>query len=921
MPLSWNEIHLRALKFSEDWKDAKFEQADKQTFYNDFFEVFGQRRRNVSIYEQKVSKLDNSTGYIDLFWPGTLIVEHKSAGRNLQKAREQASDYFLSLKEREKPRYILLSDFQTFEFFDLEEQEEHHFTLSELPEKIRLFDFIAGYQKQKFEEQHPVNITASELMSNLHTHLEESGYVGKDLELLLVRIMFCLFADDTGIFQPDSFIRFIENHTSVDGSDIGSKLVHLFQVLDTPIENRQKTLDEDLAVFPYVNGELFADTIRTPSFNSVMREALLECCYFNWSKVSPALFGSLFQTVMLPKDQRQSGAHYTSEKNILKTVRPLFLDELRQRFEIVKEDKSTKKKSRLKQFHDELSSLTFFDPACGCGNFLILAYRELRLLEIEVLDQLFPKDRHGNREAFLEITQLSKIDVDQFYGIEIGEFPARIAETAMWLVDHQMNMRLSEVFGQVYDRLPLKKSPHIVHANSLRMDWNTVLPSSKCNYILGNPPFVGKHLMTDEQSNDLDIVFNNVSNFGSLDYVSGWYLKSAQYIYNSQIICALVSTNSIVQGEQVSILWGYLLQNYGIRIHFAHRTFKWTIDEKKAKGMNIAAVYVVIIGFAAFDTGTKFLYEYETLVSDPHKTKVSNINPYLIEADNFIINKKMRPICDVPEITYGSKPVDNGYFFFDKKEIKDFLKKEPNAKKYIRPVISAKEYLNNIPRWCLWLNGANPSDLRNLPYVLERVKLVKQFRIASKKEPTQKAAERAYEFAEIRQPNSSYIVIPMHTSENREYIPFGFFTKHWILHNSCTCIPNAKIYHFGVLSSKMHISWTKLVCGRLEGRYRYSNTLVYNNFPWPEPSRNQKEIIEEKAQAVLDERKKYPDSTLADLYDPHTMPASLLRAHQTLDKAVDKAYRKAPFSNEKARVEYLFSSYEKITQPLIYRKK
>lgn len=482
MPLSWNEIRARAARFADEWKDAHYEKGETQTFYNEFFEVFGNRRRNVAVYEEKVKKLSGNHGFVDLFWPGHLLIEQKSAGRDLAKARVQATDYFVSLTEKEKPRYILLSDFQTFELLDLEENEERRFSLAELADNVRHFAFIAGYQQQKYRDQDPANIEASELMSNLHKHLEESGYTGHDLERLLVRIMFCLFAEDTGIFPMENFLRLIEDRTEKDGSDLGSWLIHLFQVLNTPDEKRQKNLDEDLAAFPYVNGNLFADAINIPSFDTDMREALLKCAYFNWTKVSPALFGSLFQTVMLPAEQRQGGAHYTSEKNILKIIHPLFLDELREEFEHIKTLK-VGKQQRFEQFHDKLANLTFFDPACGCGNFLILAMRELRELELDVLGELYPAK---NRQTVLDIGSLTKVSVDQFYGIEIEEFPARIAEAAMWLVDHQMNMRLSESFGQAYVRLPLTESAHIYHGNALTTNWADVLPPKKCSYTIAD---------------------------------------------------------------------------------------------------------------------------------------------------------------------------------------------------------------------------------------------------------------------------------------------------------------------------------------------------------------------------------------------------------------------------------------------------
>lgn len=917
MPLSWNEIRARAAKFSNDWKDAHYEKGETQTFYNEFFEVFGNRRRNVAVYEAKVKKLNDKQGFIDLFWPGHLLVEQKSAGRDLAKARVQATDYFVSLSEKEKPRYILLSDFQTFELLDLDENEEYHFTLAEFADNIRHFGFIAGYQKQKYRDQDPANIEASELMSNLHKHLEASGYTGHDLERLLVRIMFCLFAEDTGIFQMESFLRLIEDRTEKDGSDLGSWLAHLFQVLNTSVNNRQKNLDDDLAAFSYVNGNLFADAINIPSFDTAMRDALLKCCYFNWTKVSPALFGSLFQTVMLPAAQRQGGAHYTSEKNILKIIHPLFLDDLREEFEHIKSLKIARK-GRFQQLQDKLSKLIFFDPACGCGNFLILAFREIRELELDILGEIYPLQ---DRQTVLNIGSLTRVRVDQFYGIEIEEFPARIAEVAMWLVDHQMNMKLSESFGQAFVRLPLTESAHIHQGNALTTNWADVLPSEKCSYILSNPPFVGSKYMSKEQRNELLAVFSGVKGAGFLDYVSTWYGKAAQYIQNTEIKCALVSTNSITQGEQVSVLWGTLLQKYGIKTHFAHRTFKWTIDEKKAKGMRIAAVYVVIIGFAAHDTDTKYLYEYETLTSDPHKIKVSNVNPYLVDGIDVIIAKASKPICDVPEMMKGSQPTDGGNFIFLDHEKEVFFIKEPEAKKFIRKYVGADEFINSTQRWCLWLKDIQPSELRSLPSVLERVEAVKKSRLASKKAATREWARKPTLFTEDRQPDTNYLILPSVSSERRHYIPIGFVSSEVITSNLCLIVPEATLYHFGVLTSEIHMSWVRYVCGRLKSDYRYSNTLVYNNFPWPDASDKDKKNISEKAQAVLVAREQFPDSTLADLYDPNTMPSVLLKTHQVLDKAVDKTYRRATFKDEKERIEYLFQLYQKLTKPLLTTSK
>lgn len=916
MPLSWNEIRARAARFAEEWKDAHYEKGETQTFYNEFFEVFGRRRRDVSVYEKKVAKLNDTTGFIDLFWPGMLLVEQKSKGRKLHDARVQATDYFITLKDQERPRYILLSDFQHFELIDLETNEEIRFPLSELKNHVRAFGFIAGYHQQQYKDQDPVNIEAANLMSNLHLRLEDSGYTGADLERLLVRIMFCLFAENTGIFEPDSFLRYIEDRTKEDGSDLGGHLIHIFQILDTPPEKRQKNLDEDLGRFPYVNGQLFAGHIRTPSFDTPMRQALLQCCYFDWSKVSPALFGSLFQTVMLPEEQRRGGAHYTSERNILKTIHPLFLDELQEEFARIRDSKSTKARSQLEKFHEKLGKLTFLDPACGCGNFLILAYRELRLLEIAVLKELYPK------QLTLDVRLLAKIDVDQFYGIEIEEFAARIAEAAMWLVDHQMNMRLGEAFGQSFDRLPLKKSAHIAHGNALTLDWKTVIAPKNLSYMLGNPPFVGYKYQNQNQKDEMDVVFNNIPGAGVLDYVAAWYWKAAQYIQGTRIKVAFVSTNSITQGEQVAVLWQPLLSRYGIHIHFAHRTFKWTIDEKKGKGMKIAAVHTVIIGFAAHNADKKYLYEYETITSDPHKIQVNNINPYLVDAPNYFIKKRTSPLCEVVSIDYGSEPREGGYLILSDEEKRHLLEESPEAKKWVRKFVSADDFLNDLSRWCLWLVDANPSEIKHSQTILERLEKVRQFRKNSLQKAANKASNTPGLFVSIRQPNSKYLLIPIVSSERRNYIPIGYMSKDVVVSNACFTLPNATLYHFGVLTSQMHMDWMRYVCGRLKSDYRYSNTLVYNNFPWPQnPTAAQIKAIEEKAQAVLDTRAQFPGNTLADLYDPITMPPALLKSHQALDKAVDAAYRKQPFASERERIEYLFAEYQRLTAPLLPRAK
>ena len=902
MPLSWNEIRSRAVAFSQEYADATRENAETQSFYNDFFHVFGMTRRRVASFEEPVKKLGAKHGRIDLFWKGVLLVEQKSEGHDLKAAYTQALDYFPNLKEEELPHYVLVSDFQRFELYDLESGAEHTFTLPELHTKVELFGFIAGYQKREFKDQDPVNIEASERMGELHDMLSAVGYTGHELEVLLVRLLFCLFADDTGIFEQESFRYFLAESTREDGSDLGPRLMHFFQVLNTPNERRQTNLDAVLTRFPYVNGSLFADRLAIPDFDTQMRRALISACAFDWGRISPAIFGSLFQSVMDKEQRRGAGAHYTSEQNILKIIKPLFLDALYAEFEQAKGSKP-----RLRGLHDKLAALTFLDPACGCGNFLILAYRELRLLEIELLKALYPE---GQR--VLDVAALARINVDAFHGIELGEFPARIAEVAMWLVDHQMNMRLSEAFGFYYARIPLRAAAHIVHGNALQLDWPTIVPPEKLAYMLGNPPFVGSKYQTEAQRAEVATIFHQVAGAGVLDYVTGWYLKAAQYMQGTHITCAFVSTNSISQGEQAAILWQELLGRYHIKIHFAHRTFAWSSE---ARGK--AAVHCVIVGFGAFDTKPKHLYEYDNLKADPHEVVAANITPYLTDGEDVVITKRSTPLCDVPTMGIGNKPIDGGNYLFSSEERAAFVVTEPAAAPYFRRWLGADEFLNGWERWCLWLGDCPPNVLRHMPEALKRVEAVRTLRQESKSAPTRAIAATPTRFHVENIPDSNYLVTPKVSSERRSYLPIGFMEPNTFSSDLLFIVRNATLYHFGILSSAMHNAWMRVVCGRLESRYRYSVGIVYNNFPWPEATPAQMQAVEKAAQRVLDARILFPDSTLADLYDPRTMPAALLKAHRSLDKAVDVTYRKQPFDSERQRVEFLFSLYQTLTAPLI----
>lgn len=902
MPLSKNEIKQRAVAFIDKWKDETSEDAEAKPFLEDFFKIFGVERKRIATFEHKVKKLNENDGYIDLFWKATIIVEMKSRGKDLEKAFQQAKDYLYNIPQYELPRYILVSDFNQFHLYHLEENTKHIFLISELLDNLHYFDFIAGYEQKVFKEQDPVNIKAAELLGKFHDRLEEIGYSGHELEVYLVRVLFCLFAEDTGIFDRQSFQFFIEERTQPDGSDLASRLQELFQVLNTPREKRFKNIDEQLNAFPYINGKLFEEVLPIASFDSKMRQTLLECCYLDWSKISPAIFGSMFQSVMDPTERRNLGAHYTSEKNILKLIKPLFLDELWEEFNNVKHNKN-----KLTQFHDKLSKLKFLDPACGCGNFLIITYRELRLLEIEILKKLY-----DDGQQILEISEMIKLNVDMMYGIELEEFPARIAEVAMWLIDHQMNIKVSNEFGQYLTRIPLIKSANIHNANALKLDWNDVINKNELSYIIGNPPFIGSKMMTAEQRADVVAEADNIKGSGTLDFVTAWYFKSAKYIQKTKIKVALVSTNSIVQGEQVGILWKSLIERYGIYIHFAHRTFKWN-NEAKGK----AAVYCVIVGFANFDTKNKFIYHYENINEDPLEIKAKFINVYLVDAKNTFIESRSNPICDVPNMSFGNMPNDGGNLLFSEEEKLEFEKIEPISIKYFKPLISAREFLNNEKKWCLWLVDFSPSELSKSKLIKERIENIKELRIQSTRKQTIEKAKYPHLFGEIRDFGISYIVIPRVSSENREYIPIGFFDNNSIPGDTMLTIPNATIYHFGILTSLIHMSWVKTVCGRLKSDYRYSKDIVYNNYPWPEnPTEKQIQTIEEKAQQVIDVRANYPESSLAVLYDPLTMPPDLVKAHNELDKAVDKSYRSAPFTTEAERLEYLFQLYEKYTADL-----
>ena len=920
MRLSWREIRNRAAKFSREWATATYEKGETQSFYNDFFEIFDVKRRSVARYEEHVKKLNNKPGFIDLFWPGVLLVEQKSVGHNLADAYEQAGDYFDALPERERPRYILVSDFQNFELHDLDTREQTNFTLKDLPSHVENFGFILGVERKTFRDQDPANIKAAELVGHLHDALKEAGYQGHDLERFLVRIVFCLFADDTGIFEPrDIFLDFIETRTREDGSDLGPMLTQLFQVLDTPDDKRSTILDQDLAHFPYVNGDLFREPLRIPSFNKTMRRRLLEACYFDWSNISPAIFGALFQSVMEPAERRAQGAHYTTEKNILKVIEPLFLDDLREEFKRLRQLKRGRE-SRLQSFQEKLSQLTFFDPACGCGNFLIIAYRELRQLEIEVIREL-RTDGHKVWPSELDATILSRINVDQFYGIELGEFPVRIAETALWMMDHIMNNRLSLECGHTYARIPLKTSPNIVLGDALEIDWPDILMPEHCNYVFGNPPFVGAKYQKTLQRTQVRRIANLGRSGGTLDYVTAWFIKAGEYIQGTLARIGFVATSSTTQGEQVAQLWPKLFDHLKLEISFAHRTFAWGSD---ARGK--AHVHVIIIGLDRQEAARKdkFLFNYPDINGEPEETQHAAISPYLFDASGLLnhrlmVREESQPINGLGKLVCGTQPIDNGYYIFNAEERASFLEAEPGAEYFMRPYVGAQEYLQGRKRWILALQEASPNVLKELPNIQRRMALVRDYRSRSKRKSTLAIADFPTRYNIEVLPRVPFLVIPETSSERRKYVPIGWLQPPIIPSNAIRLLENATLIDFALLTSTMHMAWMRHVGGRLESRYRYSIGLVYNTFPTP-PSfisgNTNLSKLEPLAQAVLEARDVHTDATLADLYDPDLMPPNLRRAHQALDRAVDRLYRRTGFSSERERIEYLFMLYEKMCTPL-----
>lgn len=900
-----NEIRRRLTAFAKEWQHASREQADAKLFWARFYECFGIRPESATIYEKAVAKLGGGRGFIDSFIPGKLIVEHKSKGKDLAGAFAQASEYFMALPEAERPRYIITSDFARFRLTDLRTGKEHECTLKDLPKRAGWFAFLVD-DAEEITEESKVDRKAAYQVSQLHQALLNAGFAGHDLEVFMTRLLFCFFADDTGIFGADGQFARLVQRSREDGRDLGAMLSELFQVLDTARDARQSTLDEELAAFEYINGSLFSESGRIPAFNHDARRLLLACAELDWTNISPAIFGAMFQGVLeqqTPTEKRQAsrrelGAHYTSERNILRVLNPLCMDDLRAELDTPKRTKAS-----IRALYDKLPTLTFLDPACGCGNFLVIAYRELRRLEMEVIAELW-----GDQRGVLDVSTLCRVNVHQFYGIEIDDAAAHIARVALWITDHQMNLEAAERFGTTRPTVPLVTAPTIIQGNALRIAWDTVLPPLECSYVLGNPPFVGAKYMTDGQRADTAQVFAPLPNGGLLDLVAAWYVRAAQYIaHNPLIQVAFVSTNSITQGEQVGVLWPWLL-GHGIRIRFAHRTFQWSNE-----GKGVAAVHCVIIGFGMGVPERHTLFTYpDGIKGEPTALVVKNINPYLADGPNVVLQRRGRPLCpEAPEMGIGNKPIDNGEYLFTTEERDTFLQREPGAAPYFRRWLGADEFLNGYERWCLWLGDAEPSALKALPLAMERVANVRAFRAKSKSAPTQKLAETPRRFHVEFMPESPYLVTPEVSSERRDFIPIGYFNPDTLASNLLRIVPHATAYHFGVLSSSMHNAWMRTVAGRLKSDYRYSVHIVYNNFPWPgDAPAAKREAVESAAHAILTARAAHPDSTLSDLYDPDAMPDDLRDAHRALDKAVDATYGYRGGKDDATRVAFLFERYQ-----------
>lgn len=889
-----------AKQFVKDWSGKGYEKGESQPFWLALLRnVYGVEQPEKFINFEEQVHLDH-TSFIDGFIPAThVLIEQKGLGKNLNKPIkqsdgtsltpfQQAKRYSAELPYSERPRWIVTCNFKEFYIYDMERPtgEPEIVLLENLGTEYYRLQFLVDTGDENIKKEMEISLQAGEIVGTLYDALlkeykdPDDPETLKNLNALCVRLVFCLYAEDAGIFGSH---KMFHNYLQAHEKEARQSLINLFKILDTETDNRDPYLDEDLLAFPYVNGGLFADeNIVIPRLNETIIDLILHKASenFDWSAISPTIFGAVFESTLNPETRRKGGMHYTSIENIHKVIDSLFLDKLKEELQKIKEIQTIKtREKRLRDFQTKLSELKFLDPACGSGNFLTETYISLRRLENETISLLIDCQKGiAEGQIILGSTNPIKVSISQFYGIEINDFAVTVAKTALWIAESQMMKETEDIVHMSLDFLPLKSYANITEGNALRMEWERVIPKNELNYIMGNPPFVGSARLSDAQKKDRAIIFNNKG--GELDYVACWYKKTADYIQNFVVQCAFVSTNSICQGQQVAPLWEDLIKS-GININFAYQTFKWN-----SEAAIMAQVYCVIIGFSRVKSKKCKIYIKNKLQI------VDNINGYLLAAPNIFISKRRKPLCDVPSVIKGFQPTDNGNFIFCDSEKEKFLEKEPQAEKWIKPFITAKEFIHGKNRWCLWLVGITPSEINKLKQIRKRIELCKEWRTAQVKTGD---AYKLKNTPHLMRPSSkfkpgSFIVIPRHSGEDRKYIPFGFIKKECIPGDSVSILTEATLYHFGILSSNVHMAWTKVVCGRLKGDYRYASDIVYNNFPWCNPTPEKKAKIEKTAQAILDARALYPDSSLADLYDELTMPPELRKAHQQNDRAVMQAY-------------------------------
>ena len=914
------EQKAAAKAFAAFWKDKGYEKGESQKFWLDLLQnVYGVEDAIRFISFEDQVKLDH-TSFIDGYIEAThVMIEQKGLGKDLRKGIrqsdgsvlspfQQAKRYAAELPYSKRPRWIITCNFAEFLVYDMEKPngEPEQILLKDLPKEYYRLQFLVDTGNENLKKEMEISLKAGDLVGKLYDAIlkqyknPDDPETLKSLNKLCVRLVFCLYAEDAGIFGKHQM--FHDYLKQFPAKEVREKLIKLFEVLDTKPEDRDPYMDEELAAFPYVNGGLFADEhIEIPRFTDEIVSLLLHNASedFDWSGISPTIFGAVFESTLNPETRRSGGMHYTSLENIHKVIDPLFLDDLKAELEDIKALKVEKtRKDRLQAFRQKLSTLVFLDPASGSGNFLTETYISLRRLENDALYE----ETHG--QMMLGDNDVIQVGIGQFYGIEINDFAVTVAKTALWIAESQM-MQETETLMQInLDFLPLKSYANIVEGNALRTDWESVVPKDKLSYIMGNPPFVGARMMSSSQKDDVLAIFDGVKNNGNLDYVSCWYKKASQLITGTEVRAALVSTNSITQGEQVAILWKDLFE-HGVHIDFAHRTFIWD-SEASLK----AHVHCVVVGFSKAPSSKQ-----KRIFDGGSEKIVANINGYLVEADSIVIEPRNKPLCGTPEIGMGNQPIDDGNYIFTEEEMIEFIRIEPKSKPYFHLFYGAREFINRIPRYCLWLGECSPKELRSMPECMKRIENVRRFRLSSKRASTLKLADTPTRFQTENMPTTNYIVIPEVSSQNRRYVPMGFMTPDIMCSNKVRLMPNATLYHFGVLTSNVHMAWMRAVCGRLKSDYDYSIKIVYNNFPWCEPTPEQKAKIEKTAQMILGARAKYPDCSLADLYDETVMPHDLRTAHQLNDRAVMEAYGFwGKLNTESECVAELMKMYQKLTE-------